>query len=870
MQGKLSGGGSRPTTDRLTEFVEVFLFKGSDPFYGQNFDIDQSSLSKGWFRALNNVRGGKGALVVRGGIDDKTQTGITAGVFRGALTCKTNGTYRQIVGVSTASATPCYYGADNVFTQFTAVALNNKYGLTNLTETDISFCVVRDTTNATLDPFAGKNGRDLILASDGVSVIVFDPAASPTDSAWTAKHQKVTPPSLGASTQAATFSSYLTMTTAEVTPSDSSANTVTVDNGTKTGVFSTPRVRFSTAAVANDYGQLAFATGAKICDGSSVKIMFHCSDDADIFNKLKISMNDGSVRVLYDASSASYEKPKIVAADDAKGFKLAVFKLDKSVFTNANNVTTLRFEWIASVSPTAQTDLYILGAYGGGTLPGGSSVNLTRFNSGSRAESGNTVCLGIDGGKDIRFLGLQSVGNAVDLPVNEEILYAFDITTDQITDAQRDLGIDYLLVYVQLPNTPEALLVGTQVLATYDPTPHTWAHSSSRTANQRFSFQLNSDVLFGRVAPDRISQCVPPFKCSAYSGSRLFVGAAQSVDSGGSGLNTDVWISDQGYPFRFREIPRSLEQGVFDPASGTRVSFPGESPKQIASLSSFSVGSQPVLVWTEESLWKIEGQDAYALSFASRQGPHGTLSPRSVATYGDTAYWLDQNKELKSYNGRVDHLSYMKVDEALTAIPSAYLSGVAGLFWRGEYFLSYPTTGTTNTVILVYDDRQKLFHSRWVSNSTNNYTYSSFHVKGDELRFWMNTGNLFEIDSSQGDDEGTAIPLNVTPGELSQDLWRESVYGNIGILCSDDAAGNLTATWTGRQSAATDSGSSSINVTSGTLAYRWIAHSSISGGNFGIQDVSALPAITGDVTGGTRILAITAKVRPLDSAADAI
>jgi len=850
----MSGGRSRPASPgskpMSNELITIPIYKGTDPYYGMNTDIDGTALRKGEYAALNNLRGSRGAIKSRGGIDPKNQTGITTGTYRGRIECTLNGTYEQLVAIESASSTLLYYGPDTAFSEYTASS--GKYGNTRLSSEDVTFVVCRDVTNSTLAPFNGKSGRDLVLASDGTSIVVWDPSANEA-----AKHVKIAGPSKGVVFQQATFPTYLNMSTGNVTTADVGGHTTTVDNAAlPTYLGLTPSTQFATTVVAGDYSELTFASGAAIADGAQVKILYSCTD-TEIWQKIKLSIYSGSYKVLYDP--ATQPTPDIIPC--SKGMNMAVFRVDSSVVPSGT-YTKVKFEWATgSTAPASAQDVYWLGIFGGGTLPGGTSFSLTRFNSGSRAESQREVCKNGEG-KWVRNLGLQDKRNDIQLPISADCLYAFDITANQVNNADRDAGVDYLLIYALLPGTDSRNHVASYQMCDYNVTSaNAWARVSSVAAGSSFTTQVNSDVLFGRQAPDDLCRAIPPFKCATFSGSRLFVGAAKSTDST-SGQSVDVFISEQQYPFRFREEPRFIDFGVIDPTSATRIVFPGEVPKQIRALSSQGIGAQPVLVWTERALWVIDGVDAYSLSFARRIGPHGTLSPRSVAIWDDRAFWLDQHKQLKTFNGQIQRLSYNRVDAPLNAIPDSRLAYAAGFFFRDEYFLGYTIGGgSANTNILVYDVMRDVFHGRWPSNNTD-YTYADFHAKGNELRFWTEAGNLCQHDSTQPDDNGTPIPINITTADIPLDMWIQAVFGDVGIVCDDCASSSLTCTWTGRTTGQTSSATSSIDEVTDPMVYRWIGKGGISNGKFGTKDVAASLTITGSMPANKKIVAIVAKINP--------
>jgi len=823
----------------------VFLYRAGEGIPGVNADVDPSALSPNEFQTLNNLRASRGGMRARGGIDAKNATGIASGTYRGSLTGFTNGTFRQLLAQDTGVSTRLYYSPDTAFSEFSGVA--GKYSATRLaTGSDVVFSIVKDATNSAIAPFAGKSGRDLVVASDGSTTVVWDPIDNEC-----AVHEKVTAPSFGLASQTASFPDYINLAASNVTPVASDADTTVTDNSTYATYGTTPKISWAITATAGDYGELQFAVGDTLASGTQFKILYN-SGDTEIWKKVKIELYDGSLRTLYDP--ATDEEPLVIEANDTKLIDMAVFRIDPDTVPN-NTHTRIRFTWTGA-SPTVATDLYVFGLYGGGLMPGGTSLTLSRFNEASRAESQGTTCAD-KYGDHARFLGLQDRLNDTEIPISESVLYSYKVTSDQVTATELAKGVNYLLVYALFPTTQASVHVQSEVFGTY---AAGW--TAARPDNKKFTFTVNSETFSVRQAPDRLSRPCMPHKCSAFSGSRLFIGSVKSSD--GAGQNTDVYFSEREMPFRFRESVSFIEAGVPDPLSAGRTTIPGEQPKAIVVLASNNTGSEPVLVFTEQSMWGLNGPDSYNLSRATRLSPHGAAASRCVAVYMDAVYWLDQDKQLRKYPGSVEPLSRDRFSSPLNAIPDAYIGNASAFVYQN--FLYFPYTiggGAQNTAVGVYDIIHDKFY-RDVSNLSG-ITFASFFAKGDQLRFWTQTGQLYEHDSSQTDDAGTAIPINITTREVAENLWSHSEYGDVGVLCEDMNSKTWTFQWNGRQTGTTDSATASVDVSSG-MAYKW-AQSTLSTA-FGLSDVSASLQITGGVVGNKKILAIVARIRPLNTQAN--
>mgnify|MGYP005608154437 CR=1 FL=1 len=121
----------------------------------------------------------------------------------------------------------------------------------------------------------------------------------------------------------------------------------------------------------------------------------------------------------------------------------------------------------------------------------------------------------------------------------------------------------------------------------------------------------------------------------------MFCGDSLSQNGSSSDISSDVYFSWQDHPFRFRDVLAYNDIGVPDPSSGGRVVVPGEKVRQVHALNGEFIGTGAMMVWTEKSLYRLEGPDAFQLSRPQKALPFGTLSPWSVTMYMGMAVWLD-------------------------------------------------------------------------------------------------------------------------------------------------------------------------------------------------------------------------------------
>jgi len=775
---------------------------------------DHASLSPGEFKTFQNVRARNGSIRVRGGIVDKSVSGLAAGAIAGSAKLTLNGTTYQLVAIDTGSEIRCYYGIDATFAEFTGPSTNNKYGNTRFaTGNWVVFEAVRDTTASTIAPFsASTTGLDLVYASDGVTSVVWDPTGSSTDKQWIAPHTSVWHPLEGKVRQEATYPYYISLDSANLangavtgtgTISKNTAHTVTGGKCPTWGFTAT-----------NDSGILTVTTGTTLAKNKQIWMVFDCPLDPLIMEYLKIEIFDftaGSYRTLYDASSATSERPTIVPLDyfsqdpggpGGRGFKIAYFSVDPTVLPdNTYKHIKITYKGTYAYSSAVAFNLVAIGA--SGTTPGGSLHAVSYINSGSRAESVAIVC---DNkyGVSTKNLGCQDTRNHVRIPDWAGSYFSYNIYAQQPSDANKNLGIDYLLIYRRSAGGKFFYHVKSDNLATYSTGTHTWSHASARTALQDIVVSVDTTDYALRTAPDAYNTCAPSCLSVAVAGGRMFCGSARPASVGSSANPADVYVSEQDHPFRHREILK-VEDGVPSLTSGTCAKFPGEKVQRIVPMVGSLIGNETAVVFTDQNVYALRGPDSAGLTRPVRISDKGTVSPWSVTVRGNKLVYLDEDRKLVTLipgNEPVD-LSTGRMDNILEAIPTSRLDNVYSCVFRNRLYMSYTLGGgSSNKAVLVYDF---IFDSFARDVTLNNLSWNQFHAldigTSGQLRFWSDTGGLFEHDSSTTtSDAGSNAITPFIEGRMVGDQWKSWEFQRLGIHCQQDYGNTLSAYWTGRPS----------------------------------------------------------------------
>jgi len=780
--------------------IEVF-YAGDMDVRGMVSTRDAGARRPGEYGVFQNVRVRFGAIKVRGGIENKGATGLTGSTLAGAAKVIVNGTKYQLVALDNGSGVRCFYSTGTVFTEFTSGSgVGVKYPNTRFaTGSWIDFTVVRDQTSSTVDPFTeGTSGRDYIVASSGVASCCFDLVTgdcAPIVQAWDCGFGKVR--------QFASYPYYYDLAASNLSAGATTGTGTITDNAQHS--VTGGRTPTWTFAAVNDAAVCTVTSGATVCKGKQVPILFDCPDDPTVIFSLKIELYDATsatYRTLWNGSDTTNEDLTLVPGE--KGFQLALFPRDPNAFPD-HTYTDIKITYVGSANPASAIAFYLLGVYGSGNTPGRSLFGGSYFFSGSRTES-RFIVADDKGGVNIRKLGCQDSRNYVPLPHTALSYYSYAVTYQHPNATYVALGLDKFLLYRRqiVPDQVSGKVNKTfyhcasDTLCTFS--GGVWS-DGAKSDYQDVTVNVDTDVLTLRPAPDAYNTCMPPGLTLCSAAGRLLVGSARAA--GSNAHPADAWVSEQDLPFRFRDVLR-VQDGVPDPVSGTKVSIFGEKIQRLLSTSSSLLGAEPILMLTDQSVFSLDGSDSIQLSRARRAFPHGTLSPWSAALYNNNVIFLDSQKRLVMLGpDGFRFLSAGRVEDVLFAIPDSRIRNVYGLVFRDRYYMSYTIGGgSANTAWLVYDFVTDSFSRDVTLDSINPGVMFEW---GDELRFWDESGTLLEHDRpGKAADTSNAIKWYIE-GRLvrNPEIHKGCSFDRLGIECQGDPGSTVAMYWTGRPSGQT-------------------------------------------------------------------
>jgi hypothetical protein len=378
-------------------------------------------------------------------------------------------------------------------------------------------------------------------------------------------------------------------------------------------------------------------------------------------------------------------------------------------------------------------------------------------------------------------------------------------------------------------------------------------------SNNPFNDNVNStDRASYRYAPSPGGRGPISGQCIASWNDRIAIGG---VINGRS----QVWISDQYFPLRFRALVTDEDQdGVPDLDSGLSKSFPGEDVKQLVPMPGSLLGRAPLVCFTTHGTYRFEGADAESLSRPTLLNQHGTNFPNSIARDKGLTYYLDNDLIIRAFAGGIESapISRDHVDDQLEN--GDVTECTAAVYKDRLYFAYRANAASINQRVLVYETQM----GAWVRDSytTAAQNWAGLVVVGSgstrKLIGITEEGRVYQLEKSgQLDDDGTAISGTLTTGELHVDMWEQRVWGSVGVVVDDIASGTWTITRNDENTTGTGSGPGAINVdVSTTRAYRWEKSSKSGNVDSGIMTASARITITGKVIAGKYLKAIVMKV----------
>lgn len=852
------------------------------PAKGMFPSVHPTMLPPGHYQRLQNIRISDGLLGIRTGATRTTSavpTGATS--FRGAWSGTINGNYRKVRAYYDGSRVRVYDLTGTTWTELTESA-DATYGNTRFaTDGPIYFAVARDRFYT--GTVAGFDEECLVIQNGADTPRIWTGTVS---AGAITVHGTLTAPSLGyalptmyswfnikdgartAYTGTVGGKALAPTTAAEFDIADDSGASstanfteITWQTGATVSAGETLGCVFSGSGMAQEFdGTATWSNATYLNLSNSRHLVMVCQPvvgDTDIasgkkyrdFSNIKLELYDAATTTWYTVWSPESTNTRMeIAQVDSYSLpsgQSPIYAASIELGTLAATLTQVTAYFITNLydQSVGGTD-YVLNLYtmcGDGKCESDANFEITHYDLNSHSESPPLVLenklpafLSAIGGPTTP--SVAQLDNAR-LPLSPHINYVWalyakygDGGTDdnRILTYQKDRGEDR----------------------------YYWVNATTITSGTGIFRGISarpSDKYFTRKGPDSFNIPVPKGSAIIATASRLYVGGALSSSS--EDYMAYYW-SELGLPFRFRRAIRGITATFNDPDSGGRQDIAGEPLKALAPISGGGLGTDSIILWTDTWVWRLDGSSADALATPARLAPHGCPWPFSVAVYGSTVYWVDQERQVRRYSPEgLSSLSRNIVDSILA---SATLTYASGAFWRDRYYLGIIASGRSlYDEILIFDERAQGWTIDRLADGDAKRILVSIASGTTQLDLLTEAGHEYKHETaSTTQDNSVDIAIDIIGPEYHNGIWGGVGISKMGIA-TDIVSGNITFYRYARKSGVIQSNVVSLVEATNSICIR-SDEDSVGGVQF--EDTSIYPRWAGSgAFGGKKIFGLTAQ-----------
>lgn len=613
------------------------------------------------------------------------------------------------------------------------------------------------------------------------------------------------------------------------------------------GLELTVTLSISSLTVANDWAKLAlpFPQTIDLTSAPQLIIIFSTAFYG-IWNQIKITALDLTQAhevTIWDPASSIISPVYLTDVDPLDvnavmvGFDLTA--LSGSVNLGATNCATLKFTWVSGVGPgTNQTCLIDMIALSG-TIPGSPQYGIAWQNSESRAESYGQIVTNVTTGTLQK--SNSSPNSGLKIPNSPLFFYRSQVTVQDLSASEISAGSDTLRIYRQDFGEVQFTLADSIIVNPWNISTG-WPTSLAGTILTEEDATLSPDKDFSQILPDADHVPIQIGNSMTVNGTRLYVGGV------GPNVN-EVWVSDSTSEVKFRDIVRFLAPNIVDQTSPARDAFTGEIVTALWQSPGQYVGVAPVFVFTNSSVWRLDGLNATALNRPTRVNLHGCPWAGTIAEHYGDIYWVDPEREVRSLNaGNMLPYSKNKVDSLLI---NGDLTNASAAVMQDRYYLAYQPQGqTVNQKILFYE----ILMAEWGQDLPSVDAAGLLTIDNSTIRkiyLFNTTGLVYQTEvPGQTTDDGTAIPVVLTTPELHGGMWNTVSRKRVGVA-TDPASSTLTVTSTWQP--ATSGQDGTIDLSRATGSRSWIWENATKGGVVvgpGGNGLSVILSLSGNLPGG--------------------
>lgn len=287
----------------------------------------------------------------------------------------------------------------------------------------------------------------------------------------------------------------------------------------------------------------------------------------------------------------------------------------------------------------------------------------------------------------------------------------------------------------------------------YNAGVRSWAKQD--TSNTTVNIPLPANVtqeLFNinREAPSAYHLPMPIAVAGFYTNHRMLCGGIKDATS--QYALSDVYLSWERNPFRF-------QQRQEDDFRGGYFQVAGEDVKAFAASASAAQGAGRIYLFTNRAIYSLGDSGPYAnagvttteLSRPFWIGPHGTVSPRSIARGYAHIYWVDQDAQvMRMGNGLPKNIGEDSISNRLDMSVISRKPNISGTFRRDRYYLAYtPALETENNRVLVWNEGMQAWESEDYETASSDfellgiYDVSAGSFSNSRLFFFDTSGSLY-------------------------------------------------------------------------------------------------------------------------------
>jgi len=545
------------------------------------------------------------------------------------------------------------------------------------------------------------------------------------------------------------------------------SNSIAVPYGTGAAANSNSGILWNigTSAAATDIAKVQF--GASMTLGKQVAMLWEGASVSAMFAQAKVefSADDVTYVTAYDPSAASQLNLGIqYITQDSTNNRVWVIFDTTAIAGNAS--LYLRFTRQGSAPTTAQAATCLWIGSPSGNLPGSTEWGFSYEDEYNKVESrffvmnaGSDAITSLGGVAAVSKTGSTDTLAAPILPLVSTALLDFRFVVTNATGADPISGgldgqPERINFYASLPDAtgiPDGnfyfAFIATLYGAGYSGTTRQWTKTyATTTINVTLNNYAVSVINYNREAPSVFQLPIPIARACLYAHNRAFVGAVKD-DNGQFGLG-DIYYSWERNPFRWQQVQE-------DDLRGGYVQLGDEEVQVFLASASAQLGAGRVFCWSTKNLYSLGDSGPFATAGFSASdlsrpvviGPHGTLSPLSVAQGYNALFWLDQDAQIMRLGPQgLDNICRQKVSNRTEMAVASRKAKFSGAFRKDRYYFAYTPGGESeNNRVLVWNERMQAWESEDYETTNANFENLMIYSTSSST---MTTARLFCFDTA--------------------------------------------------------------------------------------------------------------------------